>query len=175
MNLTQNHFELFDLPASFDIDTNELATRYRTLQQTVHPDRFAGASDQEKRLAAQKTAQINDAFQTLKHPVKRGQYLLEMQGAAVDLEAAGEMDPDFLFQQMELREMLEAVESQSEPLSALDKYLKTVGGHIDEVIAGLSAQLKANQLDAAGETVRRLQFFHRLQEEGLNLEEKLLD
>ena len=48
--LTQNYFELFDLPTSYDVDISELSTRYRMLQAAVHPDKFANASDLEKRL-----------------------------------------------------------------------------------------------------------------------------
>ena len=65
---------------TFDIDTAELAVRYRELQRRVHPDKFANASDQERRLSLQMTAQVNEAFQTLKDPVRRGRYLLSLRG-----------------------------------------------------------------------------------------------
>ncbi|MDH3888079.1 MAG: Fe-S protein assembly co-chaperone HscB, partial [Gammaproteobacteria bacterium] len=44
-DLSTTHFELFGLPQSFEVDTEQLDSRYRELQRTVHPDRFASASD----------------------------------------------------------------------------------------------------------------------------------
>ena len=68
MALTQNHFELFGLPVAFDVDVHQLAERYRQLQRASHPDRYANASDRERRLSIQHAAQVNDAFQTSNLP-----------------------------------------------------------------------------------------------------------
>ena len=75
-NLTSNFFELFNLPIGFEIDTQDLAERYRSLQAAVHPDKFASSSDLERRIAIQQSARINEAFQTLKNPLQRARYLL---------------------------------------------------------------------------------------------------
>ena len=75
-DLSKDYFELFGLPVAFDIDSNDLAVRYRQLQRQFHPDRFASAPAAERRLSVQMTAQINAAFQTLKDPVARARYLL---------------------------------------------------------------------------------------------------
>ena len=56
MELKQNHFELFKLPVAFEVDTQQLAERYRELQRTLHPDRYANASDRERRLSIQHAA-----------------------------------------------------------------------------------------------------------------------
>ena len=80
MSLTQNFFELFDIPVAFQIDSGLVAERYRKLQQALHPDRFANASDSERRLSVQRTAQVNEAFQTLKSPLLRARYLLQLKG-----------------------------------------------------------------------------------------------
>jgi molecular chaperone HscB len=92
MSSSTNYFELFDFPVDFDIDGELLAQRYRKLQQVVHPDNYANASEKERRLALQKTAQINEAFQVLKHPMSRGRYLLQLQG--VDTQEAQDMTMD---------------------------------------------------------------------------------
>ncbi|OAD23046.1 co-chaperone HscB, partial [Candidatus Thiomargarita nelsonii] len=98
-----NHFEIFELPVSFDINKDTLAQRYRDLQRAVHPDKYANAPDRERRLAMQKTVQINEAFQTLKNPLTRAGYLLQLQG--ID-QNDGIMDGEFLMTQMDLREEL---------------------------------------------------------------------
>ena len=51
MDLTQNHFELFGLPVAFYIDAQKLEERYRELQRTLHPDRYANAGERERRLS----------------------------------------------------------------------------------------------------------------------------
>ena len=80
MDLTQNHFELFGLPVAFDIDSQQLAERYRELQRTLHPDRYASASAQEQRLAVQYSGLVNEAYSTLNRPLSRALYLLGLAG-----------------------------------------------------------------------------------------------
>lgn len=71
-----NHFELFGLVEGFELDTRQLADTYRQLQTQFHPDRFATAPEREQLAAVQRAAQINDAFTTLKAPLRRAEYLL---------------------------------------------------------------------------------------------------
>ena len=106
MELTQNHFELFGLPVAFDVDAQQLAERYRELQRILHPDRYANASDRERRLSIQHAAQVNEAFQTLKSSLRRARYLLQLKGVEFDDEKETHLDPAFLMEQMELREAL---------------------------------------------------------------------
>ncbi|MCY1185832.1 Co-chaperone protein HscB [compost metagenome] len=65
------HFALFDLKPDFRIDLEQLAGRYRELVRSVHPDRFADASEREQRLALENAAQLNEAYQTLKSAPRR--------------------------------------------------------------------------------------------------------
>jgi molecular chaperone HscB len=107
MDFTQTHFELFGLPQSYALDRDKLDAAYRDLQNTVHPDRFAAQPDAEQRVAMQWATQVNEAYQTLKHPVSRGVYLLKLQGVdALDANNT-KMAPAFLMQQMEWREAIE--------------------------------------------------------------------
>ena len=50
------------------------------LQGEVHPDRYAAAGETEQRLALQSSARVNEAYQALKDPVARAQYLLSLHG-----------------------------------------------------------------------------------------------
>ncbi|MGB5457817.1 MAG: hypothetical protein WBO18_17855, partial [Gammaproteobacteria bacterium] len=54
-----SYFELFDIPVSYDVDLNKVQHRYRELQKAVHPDKYASASAQERRLSMQQTSMIN--------------------------------------------------------------------------------------------------------------------
>jgi len=76
----QNHFDLFQLPQQFAVDTAALDAAYREVQGRVHPDRFVNASDAEKRVAMQWATSANEAYQKLKKPLKRAAYLCELNG-----------------------------------------------------------------------------------------------
>lgn len=174
MSLKANHFEVFDLPITFEIDDQILAQRYRELQRTVHPDNYAQASERERRLAMQKSAQVNEAFQTLKNPLARGRYLLQLQG--IDTNAASDtvIDSEFLMMQMELREELATIKRQPQPLEALNRWLQQLEQQIQQLTITLSQQFTRQNWLAAHNSVRQWQFFQRLHEEALRLEEELI-
>lgn len=101
-----NYFSLFSLPVQFDINPEVLEQKYQVLQRITHPDRFAGASEQEQRLYLQKNTEINDAYHVLGSTISRGEHILDVREVprASEQETIG--DTDFLMQQMELREQL---------------------------------------------------------------------
>ena len=174
MLLKANHFGVFDLPITFEIDNQLLAQRYRELQRTVHPDNYAQASERDRRLAMQKSAQVNEAFQTLKDPLARGRYLLQLQG--IDTNGANEVatDPEFLMMQMELREELATIKRQSQPLEALNRFLQRLEQQLQQLTATLSQQFTQQNWQAARDSVQQWQFFQRLQAEALRIEEELI-
>ena len=100
-NLSDDFFVLFDLPVSFDVDLGALAERYREAQRAVHPDKFANASEAERRLSVQMAARVNEAHRVLKDPLARGRYLLELRGVDLD-DMDTRFDGAFLMEQMEL-------------------------------------------------------------------------
>jgi len=102
----QNHFDLFQLPARFDLDMGALDAAYRDVQGRVHPDRFVNAGNAEKRVAMQWATRANEAYQTLKNPQKRAQYLCELNGVDLQTDSNTAMPMAFLMQQMEWREAL---------------------------------------------------------------------
>lgn len=100
----QNHFELFHLEPQFGLDLAKLDAAYREVQSKVHPDRFVQASDAEKRVAMQWSTRANEAYQTLKKPLKRATYLCELHGIDLQTESNTSMPSAFLMQQIEWRE-----------------------------------------------------------------------
>ena len=180
MSVTQTHFELFDLPVSFDLDLQEVNQRYRDLQKTVHPDRFVNAGDRERRLSVEKAALINDAFQVLKSPQLRARYMLELQGVEFDDERDTAVDPMFLIEQIELREALGELDSTADPVSALNDIMRDIKKRIEVVITKISEILKNDTLDAeekseAKQWVQKMRFLNRLQQEAESKEEALLE
>lgn len=61
-----DYFTLLGMPNCFDIDKQQLVTRYQDMQRQYHPDRFAGKSDKEQVQAISFASTINQAYQTLK-------------------------------------------------------------------------------------------------------------
>ena len=168
LDFSKNYFELFGLPVGYIVDTNALAERYRELQRVVHPDRFANASDQERRLSIQGAALINEAYETLKDPVARGSYLLELHGVEMDALNESTRDMEFLMQQMELREELEGVRNQPDPYEAVLDISNRVSKQITSLVGQMAVQFEtptADQLEAAREILRKMRFLKKLSSE----------
>ncbi len=161
----QNHFELFGLSPAFGLDSEALDQAYREIQSRVHPDRFAHAGDAERRASMQWTTRVNEAYRALKDPVQRAKHLLELHGVDVEFETNTQMPTDFLLQQLELREDLEAAR-QKKDAALLDAMKKSLHGQrllLESEIANALDQSK-NYAGAAGQ-VRKLMFLDRLDAE----------
>jgi molecular chaperone HscB len=131
----------------------------------VHPDRFARAGDAERRASLQWTTRVNEAFQILKNPVARAKHLLELHGVDVAFETNTAMPPEFLMQQMELREALEEAteKKNSQSLDRLRSDLRREEAVLVEQIAE-AIDVRRDYAAAAG-LVRKLMFLDRLDEE----------
>ena len=172
---TRDFFELFGLPDSYDIDLPQLSSRYRKLQATVHPDKFASASDLERRLSVQNSALINEAYQTLRHPLSRAQYMLQLRGADLSTESSAPMDPEFLMQQMRLREELERVRSHAQPMTLLDEIAREIDQALAVQISAIKILFSEKEnpnIPKMTDLVRRMQFMYKLQQDVLSLEEE---
>lgn len=171
--LDKNYFEIFGLPENFDIDTATIKDRYHDLQRQLHPDRYASATDQEKRLSVQMTALVNEAFQTLTNPLRRGRYLLQLRGIDTGEDIDTAMDSAFLIAQMELRESLDMAGNSSD-LHALGEQVEAATGtRINRLRDCLSQQADA-ALKEARNTVRELQFLEKLMHEIEQREEEFI-
>jgi molecular chaperone HscB len=172
-DLGKNYYELFSLPIAFDVDSAELDSRYRELQRRFHPDRFAAASEAERRLSVQMAAQINAAYQTLRDPVARGRYLLGLSGVRTDEETDTRMDAAFLMEQMELREALDEARQASDRFAVLAQLGRRVEESLELKTAALHRHFTDNT-DAARErarnVVREMQFLQKLAREIEELE-----
>ena len=166
----KNYFELFGLPVTFDLDLGGLSTRYRELARETHPDRFAGGSDFERRLAMQMVTLVNEAFRVLKSPVSRASYLLELKGARSAHAAA--VDPAFLVEQMELRERLESLREQRDGLAALTRDVREL---LSEREQSLRVSLSATHWlpERALRTVQEMQYLEKLRQQIADLEDDI--
>ena len=78
------YFEVFSLPTKLALDTASLEKSFYKLSREFHPDRFASKSAEEQAEATEKSSLLNDAYRTLRDPIKRTEYLLHLEG--VELE-----------------------------------------------------------------------------------------
>jgi molecular chaperone HscB len=167
-DFSKNHFALFSFAPTFAVDLAALDAAYREVQREVHPDRFTGANDAERRVAAQWAAQANEAYKTLRSPLARGRYLLQLAGIDTEEESNTAMPREFLMEQMEWREaVVDARESGD--IDALDRLANEHRVAERALVAVLAAQLADLSdevlLQAAKLTVRKLRFLEKLGEE----------
>ena len=177
---TTDYFELFGMQPAFAIDMEQLSMRFRELQRSAHPDRYASASAQDKRLSVQNAALINEAYQTLRSPLSRGRYLLQRYGANLD-DTDTSMDPAFLMEQMELREALAAVSAADDPFDRLDGLRNRIEGKERDMVAQLQHRLDeviasqdSDALQQGLQLVRKMQFMQRLLSEVDELEDNMV-
>ena len=170
MDFKQNYFEIFRLPIDFNIDISELAERHRELQKEVHPDRFSSGTEQEKRLSMQWSALVNTAHETLRSPLPRGIYMLELRGLCLDHNP--ELPAELLVRQIELREELEDLGESASALDGLGVFKTRLNRKLEE----LGQVFAVTEYDeAALELVYEMQFLTKLLVAADQLEEKLLD
>ncbi|MHB0991550.1 MAG: Fe-S protein assembly co-chaperone HscB [Burkholderiales bacterium] len=164
-DFNRNHFELFGLPVAFELDSAELETAYRSLQGQVHPDKFAHLSDAEKRASMQWSSRVNEAYQTLKTPLNRAVYLLQLNGIDPLAQTNTQLPMDFLMQQIEWREAIQDA-AASGSLAELQRVEREIAAQTQVWREQLSIQLdRQHDLPAASDTVRQLKFVDKIMAE----------
>ncbi len=175
IDLGQDYFALFGLEPGPEVDRGELDRRYRELQSQLHPDRFAAAGAQERRLSVQGAGLVNEAYETLKDPLRRLKYLLELRGVHLDADKDTTSDPAFLMQQMELRERLDEAEHAADPLAELDGLARELRDWQQALQQDFARAWAADDLEVAREAALKLQFFRRVNDELRRKQERIED
>jgi molecular chaperone HscB len=161
---TASHFELLGLAPAFGLDMAGLERAYRELQAKVHPDRYAGASAAERRAAMQWSVRANEAYSTLKDPLKRATHLLELAGVDIGAETNTAMEPAFLMAQMEWRE--EVCDARvARNVGELDALLVRLRADKRLRHEKLAALLGTGAFQPASEAVRQLMFLEKVEGE----------
>jgi molecular chaperone HscB len=83
-----NYYSVFSLEPRLNLDLAALENEFHRLSRRLHPDRFARATESEKEWSLADTALLNDAYRTLRDPLRRTQYLLKLHGAEIGEEHA---------------------------------------------------------------------------------------
>src|SRR5262247_1455901 len=112
-----DYFDVFGLPRALGIDLAALEKTFYNLSRKYHPDYFTTAAPAEKTQAVRMTALLNDAYRTLRHPVRRVEYLLSLYGFKPD---AGKVPQALLMEVFEINEQLEEVKAGRASVEEID-------------------------------------------------------
>lgn len=172
MKLASSDFELFGVALRFEQDPAVLSERWKALQATSHPDRFAAEGAAAQRVAMQWSVRINEAYQRLKDPLKRAAYLCTLHGVAIDAESNTAMPAEFLMRQMQWREALDEASSEA----AVEALAQEVAQAQRDMIGSLRTLIDQQQdWPAAAAQVRALMFVRRFADDVARRLEALQD
>src|SRR5436190_3489566 len=151
-------FAVLGVPARFSVDLAAAEAAYKDLSRQVHPDRFATADPRARRASLARTVQLNQAWRTIKDPVRRAEYLLLRAGIDVGEKKPAPGDeikatqrvaapPAFLIEILELNDELSEAKRAGDVVkvsfmaeemrSRARQTMKTIGEALDGGAGGL--------------------------------------
>jgi len=107
-----DYFTCLGLPRLLNIDLGVLEAKFYELSRTFHPDFFQNKTDAEQAISLGNSALLNTAYRTLRDPIRRAEYLVQLEaGAAKDIRTS---PPAELFEEiLALQEDLEEFRATS--------------------------------------------------------------
>nr|HEX4317418.1 Fe-S protein assembly co-chaperone HscB [Kofleriaceae bacterium] len=148
-------FGILGLSPRFDVESSVLEQAFFARSKELHPDRFQGA---ERVAALSRSRALNDAYQTLKKPVPRAEYLLAQAGVVIgDRE---QLDPEFLMSILELREEL-ANATAAKQTAEVARLEAAMRARRDTAVAALPALFASNDLAGVKKQLIALRYLER--------------
>ncbi|MCP4875729.1 MAG: Fe-S protein assembly co-chaperone HscB [Gammaproteobacteria bacterium] len=172
-DFSQTYFELFGLSPVFAIDVARLRAAQQGLQATYHPDKYVNADERDKRLSVQIASWVNQAYEILQDPVKRSRYLLEINGTEIPDDSTTTSDSEFLMEQIDLREQVDACRHGDDALLRCDQVEAKLKARAAELAAEFVSRFDARELETALQTSRKMQFIQRIQQQLSELQYEL--
>jgi molecular chaperone HscB len=170
-----DYFSVFALPRRYALDVGALEARYRELTRKLHPDRFAKADPLTRRASLGRSVQLNEAWRTLKDPVKRAEYLLRLMGVEVAPETGGKVPAELLGEILELREALGEARMEGDDATVqkmavemrqrVATSLAAVAQGLSKSSLGESSRAAAGGLDAVARELVALRYYRRFLDE----------
>ena len=141
------YYELFGIPRSLNLSLGDLQKRFYELSRELHPDKFVHKPHAERQRALDLSSTLNDAYRTLRDPIKRAQYLLALEGFDIGEQRSKDVPPELLEEVFELNMALEEVRSGDESarpqLEEAEANFTQMMSEIDQQLAGLFAKYDA--------------------------------
>jgi len=154
-----DYFTFFALPRKLNLDIAILEREFYELSRRLHPDVYARAEKQEKDWSLEQSSRLNDAYRTLKDPIKRTEYLLRLEGVELEEQSKSATEkaratgavkkqvvpPDLLEEVFELNVQLEELRAQKKLGENDPALMEEIGKHkvgLEEKHESLSQELK---------------------------------
>jgi molecular chaperone HscB len=133
-----DHFAVLGVPRRLDLDPADLERRYHEAARQVHPDRHQTASPREQERSLAASAALNQAYRTLRDPVTRGRYWLELHG---DPLGAGNnrVPAELAALVFEVQEQLAEARDGYADRAAIDEARRTLSGRLAALGIALEA------------------------------------
>ncbi|XP_077163519.1 iron-sulfur cluster co-chaperone protein HscB [Paroedura picta] len=153
-------FRLMGCARTFRLDEAELQRRFRGLQRRLHPDLFSRRPQAERDFSAQHSALVNEAYGTLRSPLSRGLYLLELNGVELEKGTDSEADPEFLSEIMEINEKLTEMNKED----TMEELENCIAAKQEELVKELGQAFDQDDLQKAKKILVKMKYFANLEE-----------
>jgi len=121
-----DYFAFFGLDRKLNLDVARLEKDFYQLSRNLHPDLHAQVTADEQAWSLEQSSRLNDAYRTLKDPIRRTQYLLQLEGVELEEQSKSATEaartagtakkqivpPDLLEEVFELNMQLEELRAQ---------------------------------------------------------------
>ena len=148
-----DYFSFLGLPRRLNLASEELERRFRTLSRQFHPDFFYNATPAERRASLERSSYLNDAYRTLKQPIARVEYLLQLEGFIASSSDRGVGLEDTAAKQIVPPALLEEVFTLNEELDEIR----------DQRASGAPADVWKTRLERARGPIERKRDTHEAQ------------
>ncbi len=162
MSAAPDYFALLELPRDYTLDEDALHRAYVQKQREFHPDTIGRSSQEERARAMQMSVEINQAYHTLRNPLRRAEYMLSLHGVRVgDDKAAVKPSQEILLESMETREAVMEAETPDALEALKDKHQREFADCVEQ----FAAEYPQEVMDAAAQTAIRMRYLEKLLEE----------
>jgi molecular chaperone HscB len=133
-----DHFDRLGLPRRFALDAAAVERAYIARSRAVHPDYHLSGSSADLSASLELSAALNEAYNTLRDPFARAEYLLSLSGGP-SAQQEKTLDPAFLAEMMEYQERVEAANGdeagaiRGELLGRQNDYESRIAGEFDRL------------------------------------------
>jgi molecular chaperone HscB len=165
-------FATLGIARSFDVDLGAVESVHRELSRALHPDRFVGGSQSERKAALGRAVEVNEAWRVVRDPVRRAEALFRLAGVAVGEGAEPKPAPEFLMEMLELREALSDAKRERD-LAAVRSMAAGIEARSRSVERALSEGFARGEGAKLVANVGELRFYRRFLDEVSAIEDEL--
>lgn len=139
-----DYFRFMGLQRKLNVDLAELERRYYELSKRFHPDYYQNQSGFERLVSRDKSSLLNEAYGTLKDPMRRAEYMMKLEGVNIEKNNS-HLSPEFISEVFELQERIEEFEKakkeNAKNSGALGAQLKEIEKVLNDKIERLKSDL----------------------------------